>query len=130
MHAGSQPRPKCSTVSMRHSGVCVPNVLLRVPQLDNMMVDGSWPRPVLKLCDFGFSKQACTDACMMTICGTPEYMAPEVRPPSCQQLQQTVVDLAHAASVCRPFQAARATALLGCTAELSDRVLARMACRC
>lgn len=47
-------------------------------KLDNMMVDGNWPRPVLKLCDFGFSKQACADACMMTICGTPEYMAPEV----------------------------------------------------
>ena len=44
-----------------------------------------WPegarRPVMKLCDFGYSRfqaKACS-----TGCGTPEYMAPEVREAYC-----------------------------------------------
>ena len=46
------------------------------PQLDNIMVHGPWPHPQLRICDFGFSKLA-GSACN-TLCGTPEYMAPEV----------------------------------------------------
>jgi serine/threonine-protein kinase SRK2 len=47
-------------------------------QVDNMLLH--WPegatRPVMKLCDFGYSRfQA---AACSTGCGTPEYMAPEV----------------------------------------------------
>jgi serine/threonine protein kinase len=50
-----------------------------IAQVDNMLLH--WPegarRPVMKLCDFGYSRfqaKACS-----TGCGTPEYMAPEVR---------------------------------------------------
>ncbi|KAK9805164.1 hypothetical protein WJX72_003078 [[Myrmecia] bisecta] len=34
--------------------------------------------PLLKLCDFGFSKDEYTDSLCKTACGTPEYVAPEV----------------------------------------------------
>ena len=59
------------------------DVMLAGLQLDNVMVHGSWPQPLLKLCDFGFSKREAPPegdvptACRTT-CGTPEYMAPEV----------------------------------------------------
>jgi serine/threonine protein kinase len=55
-------------------------------QVDNMLLH--WPegarRPVMKLCDFGYSRfqaKACS-----TGCGTPEYMAPEVRGVECRGL--------------------------------------------
>ena len=48
-------------------------------QLDNMLLHGPWPRPQLKLCDFGFSKNEVMQSVSKSTCGTPEYMAPEVR---------------------------------------------------
>lgn len=48
------------------------------PQLDNMLLHGPWPRPQLKLCDFGFSKNEVVQSVSKSTCGTPEYMAPEV----------------------------------------------------
>jgi serine/threonine protein kinase len=48
-------------------------------QLDNMLLHGPWPRPQLKLCDFGFSKNEVVQSVSKSTCGTPEYMAPEVR---------------------------------------------------
>jgi len=47
-------------------------------KLDNMLLHGPWPRPVLKLCDFGFSKNEVVQSVSKSTCGTPEYMAPEV----------------------------------------------------
>ncbi len=47
-------------------------------QLDNMLLHGGGLRPLLKLCDFGFSHvEVATKQCDSS-CGTPEYMAPEV----------------------------------------------------
>ena len=57
------------------SGFCV----LPSLQLDNMLLHGPWPRPQLKLCDFGFSKNEVMQSVSKSTCGTPEYMAPEVR---------------------------------------------------
>jgi serine/threonine-protein kinase SRK2 len=36
--------------------------------------------PIVKLCDFGYSKAENFGSGCKTACGTPEYMAPEVRP--------------------------------------------------
>lgn len=36
--------------------------------------------PLLKLCDFGLSKDEYADSLCKTSCGTPEYIPPEVRP--------------------------------------------------
>lgn len=47
-------------------------------KLDNMMLHGSWPSPILKICDFGFSKDEAGQSMSKSACGTPEYMAPEV----------------------------------------------------
>jgi len=56
-------------------------VSLPVPmQVDNMLLHwgAGAAAPVLKLCDFGYSKaEAAGEACT-SACGTPEYMAPEV----------------------------------------------------
>lgn len=46
-------------------------------KLDNILLQGDAPA-VLKLCDFGYSKDAVIDSECKTACGTPEYMAPEV----------------------------------------------------
>ena len=47
-------------------------------QLDNIMLHGDWPRPILKICDFGYSKDEVGQSVSKSTCGTPEYMAPEV----------------------------------------------------
>jgi serine/threonine protein kinase len=47
-------------------------------QLDNIMLHGEWPRPILKICDFGYSKDEVGQSVSKSTCGTPEYMAPEV----------------------------------------------------
>ncbi|KAK9807147.1 hypothetical protein WJX73_000269 [Symbiochloris irregularis] len=39
---------------------------------------GMAANPVIKLCDFGFSKDEYIDSACDTACGTPEYVAPEV----------------------------------------------------
>ena len=59
------------------------------------MLHGELPNATLRLCDFGFSKSSDQSVCK-SMCGTPEYMAPEVlfeqqvsdsmcRQPSCVQ---------------------------------------------
>ena len=42
------------------------------------MLHGAWPRPILKICDFGYSKDEVGQSVSKSTCGTPEYMAPEV----------------------------------------------------
>jgi serine/threonine-protein kinase SRK2 len=48
-------------------------------QLDNVLLHGRGERPVVKICDFGYSKDEVAGSICKTACGTPEYMAPEVR---------------------------------------------------
>ena len=50
----------------------------RCAQLDNVLLDGSMPLPIIKLCDFGYSKDEDSGSVCKTACGTPEYMSPEV----------------------------------------------------
>jgi serine/threonine-protein kinase SRK2 len=47
-------------------------------QLDNVLLHGRGDRPVVKICDFGYSKDEVAGSICKTACGTPEYMAPEV----------------------------------------------------
>ncbi len=47
-------------------------------QLDNILLHGRGDRPVVKICDFGYSKDEVAGSICKTACGTPEYMAPEV----------------------------------------------------
>ncbi len=49
-----------------------------LPQLDNVLLSGRDPQ-LVKLCDFGYSKDGDLESACKTTCGTPEYMAPEVR---------------------------------------------------
>ena len=49
-----------------------------VRQLDNVLLSGQDPQ-LVKLCDFGYSKDGDLESACKTTCGTPEYMAPEVR---------------------------------------------------
>jgi serine/threonine-protein kinase SRK2 len=51
-------------------------------QLDNVLLDGSQPLPIIKMCDFGYSKDEVAGSLCKTACGTPEYMAPEVCAPT------------------------------------------------
>lgn len=46
-------------------------------KLENTLLDGSRPRPLVKLCDFGYSKHI-DDSRPKTKVGTPGYTAPEV----------------------------------------------------
>ncbi len=61
--------------------LCLRQVLIAL-QLDNVLLDGSQPLPIIKMCDFGYSKDEVAGSLCKTACGTPEYMAPEVRPRS------------------------------------------------
>ncbi len=47
-------------------------------QLDNCLIDATRGAPLVKLCDFGYSKAENLGSGCKTACGTPEYMAPEV----------------------------------------------------
>ena len=52
-------------------------------KLENTLLDDSRPLPKVKLCDFGYSKDESLQSLCKTSCGTPEYMAPEVRRAGC-----------------------------------------------
>ena len=69
----------CSLLHMEPSHS--PSLLLL--QLDNLLLHcpATGGPPQLKLCDFGLSKDEVASA-PKSSCGTPEYMAPEVRPAS------------------------------------------------
>jgi len=45
---------------------------------ENILVSHSGDDLVVKLGDFGFSKREVTPNCLMTLCGTPSYVAPEI----------------------------------------------------
>ena len=47
-------------------------------KLENTLLDGAMPRPNVKLCDFGYSKNEFVDSRPKTVSGTPDYIAPEV----------------------------------------------------
>lgn len=46
-------------------------------KLENTLLDHNSP-PLLKLCDFGYSKNAATQSAPRSLVGTPAYLAPEV----------------------------------------------------
>ena len=52
-------------------------VVNRDVKLENTLLDGSQPRPLVKLCDFGYSKHE-DDSRPKTKVGTPGYTAPDV----------------------------------------------------
>lgn len=47
-------------------------------KLENTLLDGAKPRPNVKICDFGYSKNEFVDSRPKTVSGTPDYIAPEV----------------------------------------------------
>jgi hypothetical protein len=57
-------------------------------KLENMLLDGCSARPLLKLCDFGYSKDEFLDSRPTSLSGTPHYMVRPVsvahREPECQ----------------------------------------------
>ena len=57
--------------------MCRTGVANRDIKLENTLVDGS-PRPLVKLCDFGFSKDENYQSAPGSRVGTPAYLAPEV----------------------------------------------------
>ena len=72
------PRTGCASACV--SFMLLPNRCGARAQLDNVLLDGASPRPNIKLCDFGYSKDEVTQSVCKTACGTPEYMSPEVCP--------------------------------------------------
>jgi serine/threonine protein kinase len=47
-------------------------------KLENTLLDGTRPRPNVKICDFGYSKNEFVDSRPKSVSGTPDYIAPEV----------------------------------------------------
>lgn len=47
-------------------------------KLENALLDGTPERPLLKICDFGYSKNEYMDSKPKSLSGTPDYLAPEV----------------------------------------------------
>lgn len=62
--------PVCVCVFM-----CV--LSLSPPQPENILLSNKTAGAVIKLCDFGFAKH-CVESVLMTRCGSPGYVAPEV----------------------------------------------------
>ena len=48
--------------------------------VQNVLLDGTPERPLLKICDFGYSKNEYLDSRPKSLSGTPDYIAPEVPP--------------------------------------------------
>ena len=46
--------------------------------IQNALLDGTPERPLLKICDFGYSKNEYLDSRPKSLSGTPDYIAPEV----------------------------------------------------
>ena len=63
----------CGAVTAQWRGGCLQNALL----------DGTRERPLLKICDFGYSKNEHLDSKPKSLSGTPDYIAPEVPTPRC-----------------------------------------------
>lgn len=47
-------------------------------KLENILLSSKSPDCLIKLSDFGFSKFLNAESVMMTYCGTPLYIAPEI----------------------------------------------------
>ena len=73
--AGLEDTQHCLLLYLaRSNGALNPGTCL---QLDNVLLAGRDPQ-LVKLCDFGYSKDGDLESACKTTCGTPEYMAPEV----------------------------------------------------
>jgi serine/threonine protein kinase len=55
------------------------HVITSVVCVQNVLLDGTPERPLLKICDFGYSKNEYLDSRPKSLSGTPDYIAPEVR---------------------------------------------------
>ena len=75
-----------------------------------LYVDGACTR--VKLCDFGFAVICSSDRRLKTVCGTPQYMAPEIWRADHERLGKELSERARAllAALLVPDPAARATA--------------------
>lgn len=62
------------------------NIVYRDLKPENILID---PQGYIRLCDFGFAKKI--EDKTFTLCGTPEYLAPEVRWLSLSDSLSTVV---------------------------------------
>ena len=58
--------------------ICNAGSLCRDIKLENTLLDNGKPRPNVKICDFGYSKNEFVDSRPKTVSGTPDYIAPEV----------------------------------------------------
>jgi hypothetical protein len=63
----------CAALALEH--LHAQNVLYRDIKPENCLLDATG---YLKLCDFGFAKQVGLGGVAHTVCGTPDFMAPEV----------------------------------------------------
>ena len=57
--------------------MCLQGVAYRDIKLENLLIDKS-PKPLVKLCDFGYSKNKLFQSQPGSRVGTPAYLAPEV----------------------------------------------------